>query len=234
LPATSIAWGAWDGGGMATALTDALRETGTTALEPGLALGVLAELAADTAPVTVVADLQQRDTLRMLFSIRPCAALSALPAAEEARSEARRLRDDTRSAASVLRRKVYAAPEDERVPLLLDLIRTHAAGVLGHAGPEAVDAERAFHDLGFDSLTSMELRNQLARATGLALPASLLFDFTRPSTLAAHLVAELLGSQDEPDGPLPAAEPADTADDPVVVVGMACRFPGGVHTPEQL
>ncbi|MFC4469419.1 type I polyketide synthase [Streptomyces xiangluensis] len=234
LPATSVAWGAWDGGGMAAGMTEALRETGTTALEPGLALGVLAELAVDTAPVTVVADLQQRDTLRMLFSIRPCAALSALPAAEEARTEARRLRDDTRSAASVLRRKVYAAPEDERVPLLLELVRTHAAGVLGHAGAESLDAERAFHDIGFDSLTSMELRNQLARATGLALPASLLFDFTRPRTLAEHLVAELLGSQDEPDGPLPAAEPADTAEDPVVVVGMACRFPGGVQTPEQL
>ncbi|MFI5555518.1 type I polyketide synthase [Streptomyces sp. NPDC051738] len=234
LPATSVAWGAWDGGGMAAGMTEALRETGTTALEPGLALGVLAELAVDTAPVTVVADLQQRDTLRMLFSIRPCAALSALPAAAEARTEARSLRDDTRSAASVLRRKVYAAPEDERVPLLLDLVRTHAAGVLGHAAAESVDAERAFHDIGFDSLTSMELRNQLARATGLALPASLLFDFTRPRTLAEHLVAELLGSQDESDGPLPAAEPADTAEDPVVVVGMACRFPGGVQTPEQL
>ncbi|WP_312847741.1 type I polyketide synthase [Streptomyces sp. WAC 01325] len=234
LPATSVAWGAWDGGGMAAALTDALRETGTTALEPGLALGVLAELAVDAAPVTVVADLQQQDTLRMLFSIRPCAALSALPTAAEARSAARRLRDDTRSAASVLRRKVYAAPEDERVPLLLELVRTHAAGVLGHAGPEAVDAERAFHDIGFDSLTSMELRNQLARATGLALPASLLFDFTRPRTLAEHLVAELLGSEDESDGPLLAAEPADTPEDPVVVVGMACRFPGGVQTPEQL
>ncbi|MFF0732687.1 type I polyketide synthase [Streptomyces chartreusis] len=234
LPATSIAWGAWDGGGMAAALTDALRETGTTALEPGLALGVLAELAVDAAPVTVVADLQQQDTLRMLFSIRPCAALSALPTAAEARSAARRLRDDTRSAASVLRRKVYAAPEDERVPLLLELVRTHAAGVLGHAGPEAVDAERAFHDIGFDSLTSMELRNQLARATGLALPASLLFDFTRPRTLADHLVAELLGSEDESDGPLLAVEPADTTEDPVVVVGMACRFPGGVQTPEQL
>ncbi|MFJ8630360.1 type I polyketide synthase [Streptomyces sp. NPDC093568] len=234
LPATSVAWGAWDGGGMAAGMTEALRETGTTALEPGLALGVLAELAAGTAPVTVVADLQQRDTLRMLFSIRPCAALSALPAAEEARAEARRLRDDTRSAASVLRRKMYAAPEDERVPLLFELVRTHAAGVLGHAAAESVDAERAFHDIGFDSLTSMELRNQLARATGLALPASLLFDFTRPRTLAEHLVAELLGSQDESDGPLPAAEPADTAEDPVVVVGMACRFPGGVQTPEQL
>ncbi|MER5936571.1 type I polyketide synthase [Streptomyces sp. NPDC001928] len=234
LPATSVAWGAWDGGGMAAALTEVLRETGTTALEPGLALGVLAELAVDTAPVTVVADLQQQDTLRMLFSIRPCAALSALPTAEEARGAARRLRDDTRSAASVLRRKVYAAPEDERVPLLLELVRTHAAGVLGHAAPEAVDAERAFHDIGFDSLTSMELRNQLARATGLALPASLLFDFTRPRTLAEHLAAELLGSQDESDGPLLAAEPADTTEDPVVVVGMACRFPGGVHTPEQL
>ncbi|MDG9720408.1 type I polyketide synthase, partial [Streptomyces sp. DH24] len=234
LPATSVAWGAWDGGGMAAGLTEALRATGTTALEPGLALDILADLAVAPEPVTVVADLQQPDTLRMLFSVRPCAALSDLPAAREARETAVRLREDTRSAAAGLRRKVYAAPEDERVPLLLDVIREHAAGVLGHSAPEAVAAERAFHDIGFDSLTSMELRSRLARATGLALPAGLLFDHTRPRTLAEHLVGELLGAPAADDGPLPAAAPADTADDPVVVVGMACRFPGGADSPEKL
>ncbi|WP_245606203.1 type I polyketide synthase [Streptomyces himastatinicus] len=237
LPATSIAWGAWEGGGMAAGIEEVLHETGTTVLEPGLALGVLAELVAAPDPVTVVADLGQQDVLEALFSLRPSASLSALPAAREARRSARDVRRESESAASDLRRQLYAAPESERTTQLLDLIRTHAAGVLGHAGPDAISVERVFQDHGFDSLTSMELRNQLARATGLALPASLLFDYPRPQALAEHLAAELMGHGTEGDEAALVVAPAgvpDGADDPVVIVGMACRFPGGVDSPDQL
>ncbi|QLH19435.1 type I polyketide synthase [Streptomyces sp. Rer75] len=237
LPATSIAWGAWEGGGMAAGIEDVLHETGTTVLEPGLALGVLAELVAAPEPVTVVADLGQQDVLEALFSLRPSASLSALPAAREAQRSARDVRRESESAASALRRQLYAAPESERTTQLLDLIRTHAAGVLGHAGPDAISVERVFQDHGFDSLTSMELRNQLARVTGLALPASLLFDYPRPQALADHLAAELMGRRAEADEAALAVAPAgvpDGADDPVVIVGMACRFPGGVGSPDQL
>ncbi|RNG34403.1 type I polyketide synthase [Streptomyces botrytidirepellens] len=237
LPATSIAWGAWEGGGMAAGIEEVLHETGTTVLEPGLALGVLAELVAAPDPVTVVADLGQQDVLEALFSLRPSASLSALPAAREAQRSARDVRRESESAASDLRRQLYAAPESERTTQLLDLIRTHAAGVLGHAGPDAISVERVFQDHGFDSLTSMELRNQLARATGLALPASLLFDYPRPQALAEHLVAELMGHGTEGDEAALVVAPAgvtDGADDPIVIVGMACRFPGGVDSPDQL
>ncbi|MEU1806701.1 type I polyketide synthase [Streptomyces sp. NPDC019937] len=237
LPATSIAWGAWEGGGMAAGIEDVLHETGTTVLEPGLALGVLAELVAAPDPVTVVADLGQQDVLEALFSLRPSASLSALPAAREAQRSARDVRRESESVASDLRRQLYAAPESERTTQLLDLIRTHAAGVLGHADPEAISVERVFQDHGFDSLTSMELRNQLARVTGLALPASLLFDYPRPQALAEHLAAELMGRRAEADeaalGVAPSGVP-DGTDDPVVIVGMACRFPGGVGSPDQL
>ncbi|MFI0781008.1 type I polyketide synthase [Streptomyces sp. NPDC021212] len=237
LPATSVAWGAWQGGGMAAGIEDVLHETGTTVLEPGLALGVLAELVAAPDPVTVVADLGQQDVLEALFSLRPSASLSALPAARAAQRSARDVRRDSESAASALRRRLYAVPESERTAQLLDLIRTHAAGVLGHAGPDAISVERVFQDHGFDSLTSMELRNQLARATGLALPASLLFDYPRPQALAEHLAAELMGHGTEGDEAALVVAPAgvpDGADDPVVIVGMACRFPGGVDSPDQL
>ncbi|MFJ5222639.1 type I polyketide synthase [Streptomyces sp. NPDC088400] len=234
LPATSVAWGAWEGGGMAAGVEDVIRESGTTALEPGLALGVLAELVAAPDPVTVVADLGRSDVLEALFSLRANASLSTLPAAQEALRSAKDVRRDSESVASELRQRLYEAPESERSALLLDLIRAHAAGVLGHPGPEAISVDRVFQDLGFDSLTSMELRNQLARVTGLTLPAGLLFDYPRPRALADHLAGELMGQRPGRDAPALAAAPALASDDPIVIVGMACRFPGGADSPDQL
>ncbi|WP_326638683.1 SDR family NAD(P)-dependent oxidoreductase [Streptosporangium sp. NBC_01755] len=136
---------------------------------------------------------------------------------------------------SELVRRLAGLEEAERVRLVVELVRAQAAVVLGHASGEAVQPGREFRELGFDSLTAVDLRNRLNIAVGLRLPATLVFDYPTPLVLARFLVSELLGRQDQAVGSGVVAGPrASTADDPIVIVGMSCRFPGGVNSPEEL
>ncbi|MGW0565646.1 type I polyketide synthase, partial [Streptomyces sp. NPDC003016] len=121
----------------------------------------------------------------------------------------------------------------ERQEVLLDLVRGQVALVLGHADANAVNPERAFRELGFDSLTAVELRNRLNTASGLRLSATMAFDYPTVQMLVDHLLEELLGSDATVVEPVAAHAPS-VADDPIVVVGMSCRYPGGVTTPEDL
>ncbi|WP_342778246.1 type I polyketide synthase [Streptomyces botrytidirepellens] len=234
LPATSIAWGAWSGDGMAARA----RHAGTTALEPRLALEALSELVAEPHATTVVADLGDKQVLEALFSLRYIASLTTLPGAREAAETAREALRESETAASALRERLHEAPESGRLPVLLDLVRTHAAAVLGHPGPDAIKPDKAFQDHGFDSLTAVELRKRLGLVTDLTLPSTMVFDYPTPVALARYLRAELLSDAadgtDTTDTYGAGAVPAvPTDDEPIAIIGMSCRFPGGVNSPEQ-
>ncbi|BCB84347.1 hypothetical protein Psuf_016600 [Phytohabitans suffuscus] len=129
-----------------------------------------------------------------------------------------------------LARKLAGLGEAERHKVLTELVRAEAATVLGFGSPDGVAADREFRQLGFDSLTAVELRNRLSEASGLTLPATLTFDYPTPVAVAKHLATEILGGA----GPETDVAPVAVTDEPVAIVGMACRFPGGIATPEDL
>jgi acyl carrier protein len=118
----------------------------------------------------------------------------------------------------------------EQHQLLVDMVRDHAASVLGHAGTDAIDPDRGLLDLGFDSLTAVELRNRLGTTTGLRLPTTVVFDHPTVTALAERLRHELLGTTAAPVTTVPRAVPAD---EPIAIVSMACRYPGDATTPER-
>ncbi|WP_159047050.1 type I polyketide synthase, partial [Streptomyces pactum] len=254
LPATSVAWGAWseEGPDDATAATTVAvpgtrearpaddgtaaarphRAVGHPAVHPDLALAALRQAVTRPEPAPVVFDPRQPQVLDTLIGIRGSALLRDLPDARQALADAEAARQETETAASGLAQRLRGLPAAERTGLVTDLVRTHAAAVLGHPGPQAVAPDRNFRDLGFDSLTAIELPNRLALATGLRLPATTVYDYPTAQALAEHLVAELLGEQDTTGAD--AVTAAGLTDDPVVIVGMACRLPGGVRSPQDL
>ncbi|WP_084960249.1 type I polyketide synthase [Thermoactinospora rubra] len=192
LPGTSLAWGLWDTAGMASGLSraDAARiaEAGIGALSPeeGLRLLDAAASAAEALLLPMRLDLQglAEEEVPALFRglVRP--------------SSRRAAQEDTQGDGGSLRERLAEMPEHRRLPMLLDLVRTQAAAILGYAGPADVAPDAAFGDVGFDSLAAMGIRNKLTLLTGLKLPAGMIYDYPTPRALAEYLLAELAPEPD--------------------------------------
>nr|WP_320068405.1 SDR family NAD(P)-dependent oxidoreductase [Micromonospora sp. RTGN7] len=229
---TAVAWGPWAGAGMAVQgeAQEQLARRGLPAMAPELAVAAL-QGALDRDDVSVVvADVTWDRFAASFTALRPSPLLGDIPEARPAPADAVGDPADGAERGQLGRRLAGMSPAD-REAHLLDLVRAQVAAVLGHSTPDAVPADRAFQRQGFDSLTAVELRNRLTASTGLALPTTLVFDHPTPLALVAHLGAELLGVS----AGAPAIEQATAVDDdPIVIVGLACRLPGGVDTADEL
>ncbi|MEU8377366.1 SDR family NAD(P)-dependent oxidoreductase [Micromonospora sp. NPDC048894] len=198
LPATSLAFGLWaTGTGMGGHLDDAdlhrMRRLGMPAMttDEGLELFDAAVAAGRATAVPVRVDL---DALRRRTDALP-AVLRGL-----VRTPARPTAGAAPAGGPPLAQRLAGLSDTDRETLLLDLVRTHAAAVLGFPGPASVEPGRAFKDLGFDSLAAVEFRNVLSTVTGLRLPATLVFDHPEPTALARALKAELVVPDADPAG----------------------------------
>ncbi|MFJ8502167.1 SDR family NAD(P)-dependent oxidoreductase, partial [Streptomyces sp. NPDC093992] len=237
LPAVSVAWGLWAGPGMADdAGQDFLRRQGMRPMPPEQALAELdACLDGDEVCVSV-ADLDRRVFLDLMGAVRHRPLFDELARTLPAAPPAGQGRQEAEEGRSRLREKLLPLSAGERREHLLRLVRAEAAAVLGHPDAESVDRDRAFRDLGFDSMTAVQLRNRITAVTGLREATTLVFDRPSVTALADYLLERLFGSEgtsagETVSGPDPVGGDASFGDDPIAVVGMACRFPGGIDSP---
>ncbi len=230
LPALSLDWGYWsERSGLTVRLSDAdLQRMARMGLHPisseeGLALFDAARTmrAASLVPVRFDAAVlaSRAEQLPALFHglVRP-----------------RRRQAARGDSSSALSQRLLSLSETDRDRTLLELIQSEIATVLGLKVKDAVDPKRPLRELGLDSLMAVELRNRLAAVTGLRLPVTLVFDHPTPSALAKLLRTKIVGDRASASPPVPVRGLlAPSVDEPIAIVGMSCRFAGGVSSPEE-
>ncbi|MEV0391450.1 type I polyketide synthase, partial [Nonomuraea sp. NPDC050643] len=247
-PATSLAWGLWTQTSTMTSnltTTDHHRitQTGITPLSTTDAHSLLDATLATPETLAIPAHLNLTH-LRAPDGTLPPILRSLAPAHRTTQSTAA-----TPTTSSELQRQLAAQSESEQHQTLLALVQSHAGATLGHTSPTHLNANHPFQQLGFDSLTAIELRNRLTTTTGLRLPATLIFDHPTPTALAQHLHQQLTTTSSKtttttgtnssrstttntPHTTLPAT--STTSNEPIAIIGIGCRFPGGVTSPDDL
>ncbi|MFC3965746.1 type I polyketide synthase, partial [Nocardia jiangsuensis] len=229
LPAISLGWGLW---AETSAMTGRMggrgraRLTGRGAIGLGTERGLALFDAATAMPEPHLLPVQlDRGALRAN------AENGSLPAVFRDLIRVPRRRARTDAGGDDFGARLARLAPAERHRIVTELVTGHVAGVLGHADPAGITIGRPLRELGFDSLSAIDLRNRLGAATGLRLPATLIFDYPTPERITGHILDQL-GGRDEPVAA--PATPVLAADEPVAVVGMACRLPGGVGSAEEL
>ncbi|WP_234715049.1 type I polyketide synthase, partial [Mycobacterium tuberculosis] len=232
LPAISLGWGLWD---QASAMTGGLDAADLARLGREGVLALSTAEALELFDTAMIVDEPFLAPARIDLTALRAHAVAVPPMFSDlASAPTRRQVDDSVAAAkskSALAHRLHGLPEAEQHAVLLGLVRLHIATVLGNITPEAIDPDKAFQDLGFDSLTAVEMRNRLKSATGLSLSPMLIFDYPTPNRLASYIRTELAGLPQEIKH-TPAVR--TTSEDPIAIVGMACRYPGGVNSPDDM
>ncbi|WP_234774176.1 type I polyketide synthase, partial [Mycobacterium tuberculosis] len=232
LPAISLGWGLWD---QASAMTGGLDAADLARLGREGVLALSTAEALELFDTAMIVDEPFLAPARIDLTALRAHAVAVPPMFSDlASAPTRRQVDDSVAAAkskSALAHRLHGLPEAEQHAVLLGLVRLHIATVLGNITPEAIDPDKAFQDLGFDSLTAVEMRNRLKSATGLSLSPTLIFDYPTPNRLASYIRTELAGLPQEIKH-TPAVR--TTSEDPIAIVGMACRYPGGVNSPDDM
>jgi len=247
LPGVSLAWGPWqqqDGAssGMTATLNrsdwERLSRSGTLPLTADEGLALLDAAGATGKPSLVpvhldLASLEASGNVAPLLSavVRPASRLRRRGKVDAVKQAA------GNGSENALAERLMSLGHGEQEAALLDLIGAQTALVLGLPGSESINARDTFKDLGIDSLTALELRNRLNAATGLRLPATLVFDYPTGPALAGHIRTELVGdaaaaANTGTIAPQSSSRVASNQDD-LVIVGMGCRFPGGVGSPAE-
>ena len=232
LPAISLGWGLWE---QASAMTGGLDAADRARLGRDGILALSSHEAMELFDTAMIVDEPFVAPARIDLAALRAHAVAVPPMFTDlVNAPMRRRVDDSLAAAkskSALAHRLHGLPEPEQQAVLLDLVRSHIATVLGNTTAEAIDPDKAFQELGFDSLTAVEMRNRLKTATGLALSPTLIFDYPTPNGLAKYIRTELAG---EPYEIKHAPAIRATDDDPIAIVGMSCRYPGGVTSPDDL
>jgi acyl transferase domain-containing protein/acyl carrier protein len=241
LPAVSIAWGPWAGVGMAEAVGSARQaqwaNEGLTAIDRRQALDVFARVlgrgAAGPGPaaVAVMAVDWHRYAER-----HPDAARSTMFANVANFADAAMRRPEKREDAASLAQQLRAMPVPERRAALVAHISAEITNVLALPITRALDPDQGLFRMGMDSLTSMELRNRLQRDLECSLPTTLTFKYPTVRELADYLAGRLSAAHEQVARPVVAAaavaqQPANAAE-PIAIIGVGCRFPGGVASPD--
>ena len=226
LPACSLAWGYW---AERSGLTEHLGAADTARMRRG----GIAELSSEEG--LSLFDMALRGCAPLLVPMRldarrlSAAGESLPPLLQGLVRTPSRL---SRAAASGLKQRLAGLSAGERERLLLELVRSTAATVLS-ASLDSVEPERPLQELGLDSLMAVELRNRLSAASGLRLPATLLFDYPTPRALAHRLQGDLVGQLPQLVVASPSIVPSAQGE-PIAIVAMSCRYPGDADTPEAL
>jgi NADP-dependent 3-hydroxy acid dehydrogenase YdfG/acyl carrier protein len=187
--ATSIAWGAWGGGGMVDDATGTqLERRGVTMMAPEVAVTALRHAVGSGRASVVIADIDWERFVPLYTASRQRPLLNDLPEA--------RLAPQAGPATGDLAGRLADLPPADRRQFVLGMVRAQSGAALGLAGPEGIRAGQAFRELGFDSVTAVDLRNRLNAVTGLRLPTTVVFDYPTPTALAEHIQGQLVPEDD--------------------------------------